>query len=205
MNFIRNPGILLVGVLVLGGCKIGSDSPIVVPDGESRTGLMTMTSVSGNVSIGKYCTIEATSRTINGLVKVGAQSKVEDLSTINGSIQTDEGVNVDGNVESVTGSIKLNQTVVQRDVRTVNGDIELRNKSVVKGDIVIKNKIGVVTMRLRPVEIEVTGGSIIEGDVVVERNVDVRLILRDGGKVLGQVYGAEVIDENVVQLALDDD
>jgi hypothetical protein len=94
--------------------------------------------------------------------------------------------------------------VVQRDVRTVNGDIELRDKSVVKGDIVIEDKMGVSTRR-RPIEIEVTGGSIIEGDVVVKRDVDVRLILRDGGKVLGQVDGAEVIDKNVVQPAVDDD
>jgi hypothetical protein len=94
--------------------------------------------------------------------------------------------------------------VVQRDVRTVNGYIELRDKSVVKGDIVIKDKMGVST-RTRPIEIVVTGGSVIEGDIVVKRNVDVRLILLDGGKVLGQVDGAEVIDKNVAQPAVDDD
>jgi len=56
-----------------------------------------------------------------------------------------------------------------------------------------------VSTRRRPIEIEVTGGSIVEGDIVVKGNVDVRLILRDGGKVLGQVDGAEVIDKNVAQ------
>jgi hypothetical protein len=104
----------------------------------------------------------------------------------------------------VNGSIKLDHTVVQRDVRTVNGDIELRDNSVVKGDVVIEDKMDVST-RQRPIEIEVTGGSIIEGDVVVKRNVDVRLILRDGGKVLGQVDGAEVIDKNVARPAVDGD
>ena len=49
-------------------------------------------------------------------------------------------------------------------------------------------------LKERPLEIEVTGGSTIEGDVVVERNIDVRLILRDGGRVLGRVDGAEVIE-----------
>jgi len=39
---------------------------------------------------------------------------------------------------------------------------------------------------------------------VVKRNVDVRLILRDGGKVLGRVDGAEVIDENTAQPAVND-
>jgi hypothetical protein len=87
----------------------------------------------------------------------------------------------------------LVHTIVQRDVQTVNGDIELRDNSVVKGNIVIEDKMD-VSKRQRPIEIEVTGGSIIEGDVVVKRNVEVRLILRDGGKVLGQVDGAEVID-----------
>ena len=88
---------------------------------------------------------------------------------------------------------ELDHTIVQRDVRTVNGDIKLRDNSVIKGDVVIEDKMD-VAKRQRPIEIEVTGGSIIEGDVVVKRNVDVRLILRDGGKVLGQVDGVEVID-----------
>jgi len=160
---------------------------------------------------------------VNGSIKVGDRSRVEDLTVVNGSIRTGEGVSVDGNVESVNGtvelgagsevsgkvatvngSIKLDHTVVQRDVQTVNGDIELRDKSVVKGDIVIKDKMNVST-RSRPIEIEVTGGSIIEGDIVIKRNVDVRLILRDGGKVLGQVGDAEVIDKNVAQPAVDGD
>jgi hypothetical protein len=72
------------------------------------------------------------------------------------------------------------------------------------GVIVIEDKKGVST-RTRPIEIEVTGGSIIEGDVMVKRNVEVRVILSDGGKVLGQVDGAELIDKNVAQPALDDD
>ncbi len=38
-----------------------------------------------------------------------------------------------------------------------------------------------------------------------QRNVEVRLILSDGGKVVGQVDGAEVIDKNVAQPALADD
>ena len=71
-----------------------------------------MTSVNGDVSIGKDCTIEGTTRSVNGSVKVGDRSTVEDLNTVNGSLRTG----------------------------------------------------------------------------------DVRLILRDGGKVLGQVDGAGVID-----------
>ena len=94
---------------------------------------------------------------------------------------------------TVNGAIVLDQTTVQRDVRTVNGDIELRDNSIVKGNVVIENKMD-ASKREQPIEIKVTGGSIIEGDVVVKRDVDVRLILVDGGKVLGQVDGAEVID-----------
>lgn len=116
MNFARSPGILLVGMLVLGGCDISINSSIVAPDGESRSG--SITSVNGNLVI-------------------------------------------EDNMKAST--------------------------------------------RRRPIEIEVTGGSIIEGDVVVKRNVDVRLILSDGGKVLGQVDGAEVIDKNVAQPAVDGD
>ena len=75
----------------------------------------------------------------------------------------------------------------------MNGDIELLNNSVVKGDVVIEGKSD-DEKRQRPIEIVVAGGSVIEGDVVVKREVDVRLVLRDGGKVLGQVDGAEVIE-----------
>lgn len=101
---------------------------------------------------------------------------------------------VSGKVASVNGEIELFQAVIQRDVRTVNGDIALRDKSIVKGDVVIEDNMG-DSKRDQPIKIEVTGGSSIEGDVLVKRDVDVHLILRDGGKVLGKVDGAELIDE----------
>jgi len=168
------------------------------------------------VSIGRGCTVEGPSKSVNGSVKVGDQSRVEDLTTVNGSIRIGEGVTVDGDVESVNGtvdldsgsgvsgkvasvngSINLRQSIIQRDVRTVNGDIQLRDHSVVKGDIVIEGKFA-GSERSRPIEIEVAGGSIVEGDVVVKRNVDVRLILSEGGKVLGRVEGAEIVDQNPI-------
>ena len=71
MNYTRNLWVLLMGVLVLGGCDTSFNSSIVVPDGESRSGPLTMTSINGDVSIGKDCTIEGTTRTVNGSVKVG--------------------------------------------------------------------------------------------------------------------------------------
>ena len=132
------------------------------------------------------------------------------VESINGTVELGAGTEVSGEVATVNGLLVLDQTVVQGDMRTVNGNIVLRDKSVVKGDILIKDKMGVIVVetvsaRTRPIEIEVTGGSIIEGDIVVKRDVDVRLILRDGGKVLGQVDGAVVIDKNMAQSALDDD
>ena len=149
---------------------------------------------------------------MNGSVIVGDRSRVEDMSAVNGSVRTGEGVSVKGDIESVNGSvelgagsevsgkvgtvngdIELTQTTVQRDVRTVNGDIELRDNSIVKGNVVIEDKMD-ASKRQQPIEIQVNGGSTIEGDVVVKRDVDVRLMLSDGGKVLGQVDGAEVIE-----------
>jgi DUF4097 and DUF4098 domain-containing protein YvlB len=114
------------------------------------------------------------------------------VESVNGSVELGAESQVSGNVGTVNGAIELDHTVVQRDVRTVNGDIELRDNSIVKGDVVIEDMVD-VSKRQRPIEIEVAGGSVIEGDVVVKRNVDVRLILREGGKVLGQVDGAEII------------
>ncbi len=77
--------------------------------------------------------------------------------------------------------------------------------SVVKGDVVIEGKLG-GTERSQTIEIEVAGGSIVEGDVVVRRTrAKVLLILREGGKVLGQIDGAEIIDETAAQPAADVD
>ena len=71
MNFSKTPGVMLVGVLVgplvLGGCNTSINSSIVVPDGESRSGAMT--TVNGDVSIGRDCTIEGTSRSVNGWIE----------------------------------------------------------------------------------------------------------------------------------------
>ena len=92
MNFAKSLGVLLVGVLVLGGCNVSVNSPIIVPDGESRSG--SLTSVNGDLSIGEDCTIEGTSRSVNGSVKVGDRSAVEDLNAVNGSIRIGEGVSV---------------------------------------------------------------------------------------------------------------
>jgi DUF4097 and DUF4098 domain-containing protein YvlB len=117
-----------------------------------------------------------------------------DAESVNGSVELGAGSEVSGKVGTVNGAIELDQAIVRRDVRTVNGDIELRNNSVVKGNVVIEDSVN-ITDRQRPIEIEVAGGSIIEGDVVVKRDVEVRLILSDGGQVLGQVEGAEVIDD----------
>ena len=97
---------------------------------------------------------------------------------------------------------ELEKVIVKRDVRTVHGGIELLDQTVVKGDVVIEGKV-VGNERSRPIEIEVAGGSVIEGDVLVKRNVKVNVILRDGGKVLGRVDGAEVIDQNTEPTASD--
>jgi len=210
MIYTRSLGVLLVGELMLGGCDLSINSSIEVADGESRSGALA--TVNGDILIGKDCKIEGSSTTVNGSVKIGDRSNVWDLNTVNGSIRIGEGVSVEGDVESVNGSvelgadsevsgkvgtvngaIKLDHTIIQRDVRTVNGNIKLRDNSVVKGDVVIEGEMK-VSKRQRPIEIEVAGGSIIEGSVLVKRDVDVRLILREGGKVLGQVDGAEVVD-----------
>ena len=146
-----------------------------------------------------------------------------DVESVNGNIGFGVGSEISGEVSTVNGSILLNQTVTQSDVHTVSGNIELRDKSIVKGNIVVGDTIGnvetggksgdiVVSEKMSvivigdkksvsAIEIRVTGGSIIEGDIMVEREVEVRLILSDGGKVLGQVNGVEVIEETV----LDDD
>ena len=110
---------------MLGGCDLSINSPIVIDDGESRSG--SLATVNGDITIGKDCTIEGGSTTVTGSLKVGDRSNVKDLSAVNGSIR-------------------------------IGGDVS------------------------------------VEGDVVVKRNTDVRLVLHEGSKVLGQIDGAEVFD-----------
>lgn len=210
MRHIRQGSILVLALAgALCACNTRVNSPIVVDDGQTRSG--SLSTVNGRISIGEDCTIRGSCRSVNGDVTVGDRSQVEDLTAVNGSIRAGSGVKIDGDVDSVNGdvsledgssvtgdistingSVELEQALVQYDLRTVNGDIRLRKQSVVRGDIVIEKKLG-NSRRRRPQRVEISGGSIVEGNLIVEdAELEVRVLLRDGGEIRGRIENAEV-------------
>ncbi|MEM1206841.1 MAG: hypothetical protein AAGN66_26645 [Acidobacteriota bacterium] len=199
-------------LLVTISCDASVNKSIRIGDGETSTG--GLSSVNGSIRIGTGATVRGDAETVNGGVDVGDQAKVGDVGTVNGSIDVGTDVVVDGAVESVNGSVKCDRgTVVRRDVETVNGSIKLAGTTVegkietvngtivldrgtrVVGDVIIQKSRGWGGNRRKALEIHVRDGSVIEGDVIArgsKRPVVVRL--EGGGRVNGEIRGAEVIE-----------
>lgn len=210
---IRATLILNVLVLVLiSACDVGVNKTIYVDDGETRRG--GINSVNGGVIVGKDCTLKGSCRTVNGRIEIGAGSRVEDLMSVNGSIDVDEnvevrgdvetvngniscaaGVAIDGKVQSINGRLRLSGVTVERDLSSVNGDIILESQSSVKGDLVIEGRRRGRSNNLHEIRIRIVN-SVVEGDILVEdKDANVTVYLSEGGKVLGKIENAEVVEE----------
>lgn len=200
---------LIAGVALLSlGCEgysddLGINKDIRIADGQSRTN--SIASVNGSIYIGEDCRIDGDCHSVNGRIKVGKKSKVEDLNTVNGSILALSGTEINGDAISVNGNIELEETrltgsattvngeielsgsTVENDIETINGDIELQNGSTVNGDVVIKDARGFSSDRRR-VKIRLSDGSIIKGRIILEdSDVRVTLYLSGNSKVLGNI------------------
>ena len=140
-----------------GGHSKGESSvngSITVGDNARVTG--NLSTVNGAIRIGADSTIEDAS-TVNGGLRVSNNTKTEDLETINGGIKIAENVIVDGEVSAVNGQISVGKgSSVASHLSNVNGDISLtgstvgRDVSTVNGDI------------------SVMDGAVIRGDLSVE-------------------------------------
>lgn len=204
--------LFLIVLLFASACGFGINKTIYVRDGQTKNG--SLNSVNGGIIIGKDCSVRGSSRSVNGRIEVGRESEVEDLQTVNGKIRIANDVKIDGDIESVNGSIrcgadayvdgritsingriKLERTTVKRDIHTTNGDITLEDNSKVKGDIVVQGKKGSGRDYHR-LDIKISDNSIVEGRIIVKhRRRDVRVYLSNGGRVLGKVENAAVINE----------
>jgi DUF4097 and DUF4098 domain-containing protein YvlB len=202
--------VVLVAVILL-GCNLKVNKSIYIEDG-ARIG-SSQNTVNGSVHIGSDCVVDGSCRSVNGVIEVGDGSEVSDLQAVNGYIELDRsvivrgdvetvngpirsarGVEVRGDLSSVNGDIDLDRTVVERKVTTYNGDILLTDRSVVRGDVVVKRNRG-RSHRRRPLIIEITEDSVVEGDVVVkDPDIEVKVILSDGGRVEGRVRNAELVE-----------
>jgi DUF4097 and DUF4098 domain-containing protein YvlB len=202
-------------ILVTGCGDLDLNRTIRVADGEKRSA--DLNSVNGAIIIGKQCEILGNCRTVNGGIEIGDSSSVHDLIAINGSISISENTRITGDVTTINGSIDcasgvvihdevstingditLNGTRVENDVKTINGDILFRNKTIVRGDVVIRSRrSGKGFSEDHPViQIMVQDSSIVEGDIINRDDKrSVKVILSGGGKVEGRILKAEVVQE----------
>lgn len=203
--------LFIIVATCLSGCNLRINKSIHIDDGKTVRG--SQNAINGNIYIGSDCKVNGSCRSVNGNVQVGNDSKVKDLQSVNGRItierdvlvrgdvesvngpvSCDPGVEIRGGVTSINGSIDLQNTRVEKDVKTYNGDIDLLERTVIHGDIIIKKSKGNRNRRRR-LKIEITDHSIVEGDIIVkDRNIDVTVILSNGGRVEGRVKNAKVIE-----------
>lgn len=204
--------VLLITVISISGCNLKVNKTITIGDGSRVRG--SQNTINGQIYVGSDCVVRGACRSVNGSIKIGYNSEVEDIQAVNGGIRVqsdviargdieavngsvlcDQGVQVHGRINTVNGSIELRKTLVERDVTTYNGDIELLDKSVVQGDIVVKKNKG-KTGRRKPLRVTIAEESVVEGDIIVkDENMDVEVFLSYGGKVNGKIKNAEIIEE----------
>lgn len=202
----------IIATICLSGCNLRINKSIHIDDGQTVRG--SQNAINGNINIGANCNVNGSCRSVNGNVRVGNDSKVKDLQSVNGRITVerdvlvrgdvesvngpvscDPGVEIRGGVTSINGSIDLENTLIEKDVKTYNGDIDLLERTVIHGDIIIKKSRG-SSNRRRRLAIEITGHSVVEGDIIVkDRNIEVTVVLSNGGRVEGRVRNAKVIEE----------
>jgi len=200
-------------MLIIAGCNVSVNKSIKIPDG--KVVRHSLNSVNGGIDIGSDCRVQGNSRSVNGGIDVGRNSRVKNLETVNGWIEVAANVQVDGDIKSINGgvtcergvtirdgiitingSVELEQTVVEKNVSTYNGHITLQDSSVVHGDLIIK-KHKSNSSETRRLKIQIANGSVVEGDVDVRgENVEVKVYLSNGGKVLGRIINAELIGED---------
>jgi len=201
-------GLLLVTVLL--GTGAGINESIRVGAGEVRD--KDLSTVNGSINIGDDAQINGECSTVNGSIKVGSDAMVENLATVNGGIHVGVGTVVDkdvtvvngsitmdsgsqaGEVSNINGRIKLHGAQVAGDISTVNGDVDLEDGSRVGGDIIIQKNKG-KNHRDAPLKITLDGDSVVEGSIIVKADFEVEVHLTNGGRVMGRIEGAEVIEK----------
>ena len=194
--------------LLFTGCRVNES--YWIGDGESSHG--SKDTINGEIHIGESSEVTGACRTINGSIDVGNFSRVQTLRTINGSIEIGKDVEVNGDISgingriyckpgikvmgevgNVNGEIKLEGTLVEDDLTTYTGNIKLYDKTIINGNIMIKEVHG-SSPDYNSLYIEITDDSIVEGDIInKDDDTEVTVYLSNGGRVKGRVKGAKVV------------
>jgi DUF4097 and DUF4098 domain-containing protein YvlB len=206
-------GIPIVLPLLWLACNVSVNRDIRIEDGSKRN--RSFNTVNGSVVVGADCDIRGEIRSVNGSIEIGPRTRVskvqsvnggirllEDaqvdraLEAVNGSVEMGKGGSVAGVIKTVNGAISLDSVSVRRDIVTFNGNVLLDHGSVIGGDIRIKRTKGNHSREDNPILIEVTGGSVVKGGISAhETEREVHVILSNGGKVIGRVEGAKIIEK----------
>ena len=188
---------------VNGSISVGNDATV---DGSCTT-------VNGQISIGENAKVDAIS-CVNGQITLDRNAQTGEVSCVNGSIQIGNEVKVDGDVSTVNGGIhcrsesmiagdlstvngdmKTQMTMITGDISTVNGDIDLLEKSIVKGNIIVdRDHKKPSSQDYKKLTITVDSGSKVKGNIEVKgEEPNVTVVIAGGGEVLGKIINAEVI------------
>ncbi len=187
------------GSITIGNnCTVRGDCDTV--NGRIRVGdhceVRSLHTVNLGIGVGNDTTVDGSIGTVNGSITCSEGVKVDDdVSTVNGSIRCEKGVEILGSVSNVNGDHFLIDTVVKGDLVTHTGDITLQDNSVVEGDVIIK-KSSSFFGRPRHLDIRISGNSEVKGDIIVkDDDLKVKVFLSGGGKILGRITDAEVVNE----------
>lgn len=200
--------ILIIFLLIFGGCDININKNITIADGTSSSGAAT---VNGNIKIGSECIITGSCKTVNGNITVRQKTKLSslhtvngyislereveasgDIETINGYITCHEGARVEGTLSTINGNISCSSTEVSRDLKTWNGNIDLKNNSTIKGNVIIE---GSASDHLnKTLYVRLSEHSVIKGDILVkDKDRLVKVILTNQSRVEGKIVNAELV------------
>ena len=115
-----------------------------------------LSTVNGSIRVGEGSRIEDVS-TVNGSLRISDDTQTEDLQTVNGGIRVGEHVVVAGEITAVNGKITVNTgSSVDGEVSNVNGSIVLSGSTVARDVSTVNGDISVVD------------GAVVKGDVIVE-------------------------------------
>lgn len=203
-------------VLFITACNLEVNKSVRLKNGEKHSD--DIVTVNGSIITGKNCQVGGTCNSINGKIEIGEGSTVKDLQTVNGKIFIAENVTVEGEIEAINGNITIRSgSVVLKDISAVNGriditethvkqdilvkndDLFIRQNSIVEGNIFVDSKgmMDSEKSQRRSITIKILDGSVVKGNLEVgDTGIQATVYLADGGKILGEVRNAEVIDRN---------
>lgn len=134
---------------------------------------------------------------VNGAIRIADNVTVDgEVSVVNGKISSETGSRVAGDTSNVNGEILLIGSYLGGNLSTVNGDIELRDGTVLSGDLVVEKPggWGWKNRFSRNPRVVIGPGSRVEGTLLLEREVD--LFISETAEV-GGVRGEMSMDDAV--------